>query len=246
MDGYGVARGYGGIVEEAEAHRRRAFGMVAGRPHRDEGVVDVTAHDFVDRLTGAADGVERRLQRAGAHGRVAVQPGETVAWRGLLQRLNIGFRMDAQSQFARALWGLVADQRHELFVFENPFDHSNAIRPFGMAGPIVVRETGRMGNQQCIQCKPTNSVVPLAEPGVATLICSKACGRILRGEFSHSSIAPFRAAVQRRLRIKTKVYELGWSGRWASELSGFAVEVAAFRDTVARQPQEVLFSALFQ
>ena len=57
MDGDGVPRGHGGVVEEAEAHGRRAFGMVAGRPHGDEGVVHVAAHDFVHRLAGAADGV---------------------------------------------------------------------------------------------------------------------------------------------------------------------------------------------
>ena len=36
----GVARGNGGIVEEAKAHRLVDLGMMAGRPHRHEGVVD--------------------------------------------------------------------------------------------------------------------------------------------------------------------------------------------------------------
>ena len=38
--GLGVARGDRGVVEEAEAHRRRRFGVVAGRTRRHEGVVD--------------------------------------------------------------------------------------------------------------------------------------------------------------------------------------------------------------
>ena len=40
MDRLGVAGGDRGVVEEAEAHRRRHFGVMAGRPRGDEGVVD--------------------------------------------------------------------------------------------------------------------------------------------------------------------------------------------------------------
>ena len=65
--------------------------------------------------------------------------------------------MDAQGLFARPLFGLVANQRHELFVFQNALDHADAVGPFGMARSIVMRQAGRMRNQQRIQCSPTNS-----------------------------------------------------------------------------------------
>jgi len=68
--------------------------------------------------------------------------------------------MNAQGHFAGAPIGLTANQRHELFVFENALDDAHTIRPFGMTGSIVVIEPGRMRNQQCIQFKPANSVAP--------------------------------------------------------------------------------------
>ena len=199
-----MARGHGGVVEEAEAHRCRAFGVMAGRPHGDEGVVDFARHHLLDRLAGAANGVERRLQRAWAHRRIAVEPRKTVAGRGLLQRLDIGFGVDAQRQFARALRGLVANERHEFFVFEDALDHTNAVRPFGVAGPIVVRETGGMGNQQRIQCEPTG-VFPSRILARDLGALEKRGGLGRRGEILFLSIASFRPPVQRRLRINTKV-----------------------------------------
>ncbi len=147
VHGDGVTRGHGGVVEKAEAHGRGAFGVVAGRTHGHEGVVHVAAHDFVHRLAGSADGVESGLQRPGTHGGVAVETGETVARGGLFQRLDVELGMNAQGHFAGASIGLPANQRHELFVFENAFDDAHAIRPFGMTGSIVVIEPGRMRNQ---------------------------------------------------------------------------------------------------
>ncbi len=68
--------------------------------------------------------------------------------------------MDAKRHSREPLGDWSANERHELFMFEDSLDHSNAIRPFGMAGSIVMREAGRMRNQQCIQFKPANSVFP--------------------------------------------------------------------------------------
>ena len=61
----GVARGDRGVVEEAEAHRRRRLGVMAGRPRGDEGVVDAPAHHFVDREGRAARRAQRGLQVPG-------------------------------------------------------------------------------------------------------------------------------------------------------------------------------------
>ena len=74
MGGLRVARGDGGVVEKAEAHRRRAFGVMAGRPRRDKGVGEAPAHHFIDRESRAARGAHRRFQRARRHHRVRVEP----------------------------------------------------------------------------------------------------------------------------------------------------------------------------
>ena len=44
-----VTRGDGRIVEEAKAHRRRDFGMMAGRARSDESASDRLGHHLVDR-----------------------------------------------------------------------------------------------------------------------------------------------------------------------------------------------------
>ena len=51
-----VTRGDGGVVEKAEAHRPRGLGVMAGRPHGDEGIGRLFGHHLVDRIYGAAGG----------------------------------------------------------------------------------------------------------------------------------------------------------------------------------------------
>ena len=43
-----ITRGNRHIVEEAEAHRARRFGMVPRRPHRTKYMVHLPAHDRID------------------------------------------------------------------------------------------------------------------------------------------------------------------------------------------------------
>jgi hypothetical protein len=140
----GVARGDSGVVEEAKAHRRRAFGMMARRAHGDESIVYLSANDLVHSLARAAYGIIGRFKRAWTHGRVAVETGVPVARRGLLKPLDVGLGMNTQGHFARAFFGLTANQRHKLFVFENALDNAHTIRTFGMTGSIVVIEPGSM------------------------------------------------------------------------------------------------------
>ena len=47
MNGLRMPGGDRRVVEEAKAHRRRAFGMMAGRPRRDKGVGHPPAHHFI-------------------------------------------------------------------------------------------------------------------------------------------------------------------------------------------------------
>ncbi len=54
-------------VDEAEAHRRLALGVVAGRAHGAEGVLGLAQRDRIERgeagTEGGADGVERGRRR---------------------------------------------------------------------------------------------------------------------------------------------------------------------------------------
>ncbi len=49
-----VTGGDGRAVEQAEAHRPRALGVVAGRAHGDEGIGGGPRHHLVDRAHAAA------------------------------------------------------------------------------------------------------------------------------------------------------------------------------------------------
>ena len=68
----GMSCGDGRIVEEAKTHRRRDFGMMAGRSRGDEGVSDLLGHHLVDSEYRAAGRAQGRLERAGRHRGVVV------------------------------------------------------------------------------------------------------------------------------------------------------------------------------
>ena len=77
-----MTRGDRGEVEEAKAHRAGRFGVVAGRPHRDECVLRQAAHDLVDRRDHASDRVRQSLPRAGADHNVLGEIDEPLSRRG--------------------------------------------------------------------------------------------------------------------------------------------------------------------
>ena len=78
-----VPGGDGGVVEEAEAHRRRDFGVMAGRAGRDKGVANPAAHHLVDREDRASRGAQRGLERARRHRCVGVERDPAGFGRGL-------------------------------------------------------------------------------------------------------------------------------------------------------------------
>ncbi len=61
----GVTDGDGSGVEQAEAHRLHALGMVARRPHGDEGVRTGAAHHRIHGMDRAADTAQGRVEGAG-------------------------------------------------------------------------------------------------------------------------------------------------------------------------------------
>ena len=88
-----IARGDGGIVEQAKAHRPRGLGVMAGRARGDEGVCRLLRQHLVDREDGAADRAQRRLERAGRHRGVGVEPHHALFGRGVAQLDDVVHRM---------------------------------------------------------------------------------------------------------------------------------------------------------
>ena len=124
---------------------------MARRAHGDEGVRDDLLHDLVDRQAGAADSAHRGLHRARTHGGVAVELHQTFSRRGAFERADIGLRVGAQNRFAVADRRLFSQQGLEALVFQNALDRPDAIRPFGMVGPHVMRERRAMRYKQRAQ-----------------------------------------------------------------------------------------------
>ena len=68
-----VARGDGHVREQAEAHRARGLGVVAGRAQRGEAHALAAAEERLGQRAGAAGGVQRRVPGAGAERGVEIE-----------------------------------------------------------------------------------------------------------------------------------------------------------------------------
>ena len=168
--GLGMAGGDRRIVEEAEAHRRGALGMMAGRAHGDETIVHLAAHHLVDRPAGATCSVDRGFERTGSHCRVGIELHQPLGGRGGFEPFDIAFRMDTQNRRARAGRRTGADEVLEPLLLENMLDRPDAVGPFRMARPHIVAERGGMGENECRQLSPRSRKDP-AEFGVGQTAC---------------------------------------------------------------------------
>ncbi len=101
MRGLGVARGDRGVVEETKTHRRRRFGVVSGRPRRDEGVVDAPARHFVHGVNRPARRAKRGLPGPRRHRGVRVELNAPLARRGLFDRGDV-VRRDERASAPRS------------------------------------------------------------------------------------------------------------------------------------------------
>ena len=138
MRGLGVARGDGRVIEEAEAHRGRDLGVMAGRAGRDESVANLAAHHLVDGEDGAARGAKRGLEGARRHQRVRIEGGPAVLGRSRADRLDVVLRMDARDRCLVGERRGIARQHLKRFALERPFDRTQAVGPLGMALAHVV------------------------------------------------------------------------------------------------------------
>ena len=137
-----VPGGDGDVVEEAEAHRGRDLGVMAGRAGRDESVANPAAHHLVDREDRASRGAQRGLERARRHRRVRIEGGPALPRRRVADRLDVFLRMDARDRRKVGARRGVARQHLKRLALERALDRTQPIGPLGMALAHLVREAG--------------------------------------------------------------------------------------------------------
>ena len=113
---------------------------MAGRPLRDEGIGGDLADHLVDRARRAADGTERRLERAGRHRGVGIKLDQALLRHGILDFDDVVHRMAERCGFERAKRRLLANERLELLLLQYAFNRANAIGPLGMSRAIEMIE----------------------------------------------------------------------------------------------------------
>jgi hypothetical protein len=87
------------IIEIAKAERLIRFGVVAGRTHRAEGVIDLTVHQHIDRVEDAADSEQGRLVGLGAYLVVGAVQFAKIENTGFLQPVYVFGRMNLLDPF---------------------------------------------------------------------------------------------------------------------------------------------------
>ncbi len=146
--GLRVTCGDGGVVEDAKTHRRRRFGVVAGRPGDDESVVGPRADDLVDGEGCPTGRAQRRFPCARRHRRVGVELHDAHARARLFERRDIVARMDARQRLEGGARRDFACKKGEGRGRQRVLDSADSRRPLGMALAHVVSRAGRMRHQQ--------------------------------------------------------------------------------------------------
>ena len=131
-----VGRRDGGVVHEAEPHRSRRLGMVAGGPAQAECRLDVPGQHSVDRRRRRARGDDRRVVAALAHDGVHVDRAPAP----------LGELPDAGEEFARVHALEILGRRRTGLLDgrvrrpDGVHDRVHPGRPFGMRPRIVQPE----------------------------------------------------------------------------------------------------------
>ncbi len=136
------------VVEQAEAHRSRRLGVMAGRAYGDEGICRFLVHHFIDRPHGAAGAAQRGLEAAGRHRGVGIELDSAFRRRSVADRLDVFHRVGKRDDVEWRLWRLFARQQMKAFVLQRLLDGAQAIRSLGMAGGREMIEAGGMGKQE--------------------------------------------------------------------------------------------------
>ena len=96
------------VIEDAEAHRARALGMVAGRADVAKGVLGLARHHQIDAQHHRARRAQCGRIAERVHRRVAVELHDAVQRRAGLDGIDVARSMHAQQLLARRLRRIVA------------------------------------------------------------------------------------------------------------------------------------------
>jgi hypothetical protein len=106
------------------------------------------ADHLVDRERSAAGPAQRRLEAAGRHGGIGVEPHQSLLRGGGLDLGHVVERVAEPDGLESGGWRLHAGEVLELLLLERLLDRAQAIGPLRMAGWRQVIEAGRMGHEQ--------------------------------------------------------------------------------------------------
>ena len=123
----GIFGSDGDIVEQAEPHRRRGFGVMSWRANGTERVSRIAFDDRVHRIANATDRAKCRLPRGGVHRRVRVEM-DMAAGRNIVENpFDVKRRMHLLNFLDRALGCLASLQQREHLVVQNPGDRHQTL-----------------------------------------------------------------------------------------------------------------------
>ena len=145
----GVQRADGGVVEEAEAHRRVRLGMMTGRAHGTKGVAATPARHFVHRRHHRADRPQRRLARMARDEGVGIQlVNAVVTGHRRENALDMSLGVGQQQMLGASLRRGLAQKIKEVLMFKNVSNRPQPIRAFRMILSGVVLDAVRVREQQ--------------------------------------------------------------------------------------------------
>ena len=133
-------------IKEAEPHRPRCLGVMAGRPHGHEGVIDPARHDLVHGEDAAAHGMRDRLPGAWAHHDIFRNLDQPRRGSGGLDALDVIGRVDAKKRLLVDPGRQVAMKHLENLALERPFEHEDPIGALRVSGAGIVFEAGGMAD----------------------------------------------------------------------------------------------------
>ncbi len=139
---------HGGIVEKAKAHRFVGFGVMARRPHRDEGIVLSARHHRVGGGNRAADAAHRRFPGARRHRGVGVHMDQAACRSDVPEFTDVMLVVAERDRIQRAFRRLAAHQPVEAIFRQHLIDGTQPVGSFGMPGRREMVETGRMGENK--------------------------------------------------------------------------------------------------
>ncbi len=113
IGGAGMVSGYGGVVEQAEAHGASRLRMMTWRTNGTEGVLRFPAHDGIDSADGAACAAQCRIKTPGRHPCIGIELLQAFIRGSLMKALEMLIGMGAKDLRLAGNRRLFAQQRVE-------------------------------------------------------------------------------------------------------------------------------------